>query len=439
MSFIKLTTVAVRYLSEYTTNIGECIKMQNRFIEAVSVEELREKINYATNLSESFTDVDKNELLKLSEDPTLPMRYTVAENASYAQYHETLRKGSITGASESEQHIAKIYFAALALPLLSADVRKITIDRVIYNREKCRLTLLFSVSDRAAFYLSKILPITAITELDFSDNQIGNDGAKALSRVQTLTSLNLSMNQVRFEGVKALAENTSLLDLNLSDNQLDDDCAAVLAENKTLTSLDLSNNNIGNAGAKSLAKNTKIQTLRLSSNPSLRDEGAVAFKSNQSLTYLDLSRCAVGDATAIALAANNKIKYLDLSINGLIGPEGAKALAPKKELTALAINACIIGPEGAKALASNPRIESLRADQNSLEVEGERALAETNPTTRYNLGVSVGVKPEFPSLLRLCGFFVKSHPALSDGTSIAPEFESIVSEKLKKQLSKPKI
>ncbi|XP_061602847.1 dynein regulatory complex subunit 5 [Cololabis saira] len=122
------------------------------------------------------------------------------------------------------------------------------------------------IGDSGAKAISKLLPRSKLETLKMWNNQIGSSGAKAIARAlsksSTLLSLNLRLNRVMDEGGlalgKALLTNTSLCHLDLGGNNVTGLTAfalsEVLVENKTLRKLNLSCNVLGEVGGKALAE-----------------------------------------------------------------------------------------------------------------------------------------------------------------------------------------
>ena len=226
--------------------------------------------------------------------------------------------------------------------------------------------------------LSKALSVnSSLTNLDLSDNTVGDSGAVSLSQAlavnSSLTNLDLTRNSIRDFGAaslsQALSVNSSLTNLDLSGNDIGYAGAAslsqALAVNSSLTHLNLRGNCIGFSGAaslsQSLAVNSSLTNLYLGWN-NIGDSGAVslsqALADNSTLTNLDLSVNSIGDSGAVslsqALAANSTLTNLDLSINS-IGDSGAvslsQALAVNSTLTNLDLTTNVsIGVSGATAL-----------------------------------------------------------------------------------------
>jgi len=162
----------------------------------------------------------------------------------------------------------------------------------------------------------------AFTQLNLSDNKIGDEGARFLaeglkgsSTIKQLLLPRTDMKPGAFKHLGALlAENSSIEEAVLSGNTADpigmqDGFAAGLAKNKTLRSLYLSACRIQDAGCEELCKDA------LKVHPKLE---------HCSLLYNRLQAPSVKFINDV-LAVNKALRYLDLSGNSL-GPEGAQAL-----------------------------------------------------------------------------------------------------------------
>ena len=144
--------------------------------------------------------------------------------------------------------------------------------------------------------LCEVLPrFAALRTLDLSKNEIGPEGAKAItetlkSGTAVLTSVDLRVNSIGDDGAKAIAEalkvNVVLTKLSLYHNSIGDDGAKAIAEalkvNAVLTSVDLRFNSIGDDGAKAIAKALKVNAvltkLDLEFNNSMGDAGEKAVR-----------------------------------------------------------------------------------------------------------------------------------------------------------------
>ena len=226
--------------------------------------------------------------------------------------------------------------------------------------------------------LSEVLAVNStLTNLDLSENSLGDEGATSLSQAlkvnSTLTNLDLRGNSIGAEGATSLAQalkvNSTLTTLDLGWNSIGAEGATSIAQalkvNSTLTNLDLGSNRIGAEGATSLSQaltvNSTLTNLDLTGNR-IVDEGATslsqALKVNFTLTNLDLTGNSIGDegATSLsqALKVNSTLTNLDLRENS-IGAEGAtslsQALKVNSTLTNLHLRWNSVGDEGATSFS----------------------------------------------------------------------------------------
>jgi internalin A len=160
----------------------------------------------------------------------------------------------------------------------------------------------------------RLSPLTQLTSLVLSGNEIGDAGAASLAALTQLTSLDLTANQIGAAGAASLAALTKLTSLDLGDNEIGAAGAASLAALTRLTSLDLTANQIGAAGAASLAALTKLTSLNLGGNK-IGAAGAASLAALIQLTSLDLWINEIGDAGAASLAALTQLTSLNLRQN----------------------------------------------------------------------------------------------------------------------------
>ncbi|KAK3254364.1 hypothetical protein CYMTET_36420 [Cymbomonas tetramitiformis] len=261
----------------------------------------------------------------------------------------------------------------------------------------------------------------SLDTLDLQDNEIGEEGAKALAVALSLNdkgvfngslnTLNLNNNDIRDKGAKALVaaltpnaegvfngslnsititkgvelpigalRRNELTELNFSRKGLGPEDAiilgAVLVFNTSLNTLDLDDNKIGAEGAKALAAaltpneqgvfNTSLNSITITKGVEL-PIGALRRNELTKLNFSrkNFSRKGLGPEDAIILGAvlvsNGSLNTLYLDDNE-IGDEGAKALA-----VALTPNA-----EG----VFNTSLNTLSVWQNAVQLEGARALVD---------------------------------------------------------------
>ena len=203
-----------------------------------------------------------------------------------------------------------------------------------------------------------------ITKLNLYDNQIGPEGAIAISEAlkdnKVITTLNLRNNQIGDEGAKAIAgflkDNKAITVVSLSDNQIGDEGAKSIAKalkDKAITILYLGHNQIGDEGAKEIAEalkdNKTITGLFLSDNK-IGDEGSnaisAALKDNKTITglFLDNNKISHEGKKALAevLKDNKDIQIFGLKINQVIDNQKAKLTsADIREINQLWANSII--------------------------------------------------------------------------------------------------
>jgi Leucine Rich repeat len=220
-----------------------------------------------------------------------------------------------------------------------------------------------------------------LTELDFSEDRIGDAGVSALAEAlkvnNALTTLNISDNSIGVDDASALAEalkvNNALTTLDISDNSIGVDDARALAEalkvNKMLTTLDVDNNSIGEAGASALAEALKVNKTLTKLNVgynSISDAGARALAEalmvNKTLTKLNVGGNSIGASGALALAEALKVNNTRTMLNvwrNSIGGAGANILAEalkvNKTLTALNVGGNSISEAGFAVLLASAR------------------------------------------------------------------------------------
>ena len=253
----------------------------------------------------------------------------------------------------------------------------------------------FKLSAIETGLVGKLQSLTGLTSLDLSDNQIGDQGAKAIAASLTgLTSLNLTHNRIGTSGAKAIAASlTGLTSLSLESNDIGPEAAESIAANLVrLTSLDLRSTEIGIIGTKAIAASLiGLTSLNLMEN-FVDDEGAKAIAASlRGLTSLNLIYTGIGlKGTEAITASLTGLTSLDLSVNK-IGDEGAKMIAASLvDLVSLDLIHCGICVLGAKALANSlTSLTSLDLRDNRIGNLGAQAIAASlKRLNSLNLGLN---------------------------------------------------
>ncbi|XP_067882390.1 NACHT, LRR and PYD domains-containing protein 3-like isoform X2 [Heterodontus francisci] len=275
-----------------------------------------------------------------------------------------------------------------------------------------------NLGDSGVKLLSEALrnPDCKIQDLGLGGNNLTDscieDLASALSTNRSLTDLDLSDNNLGDSGVKLRSEalrNTDckIQKLWLGGNNLSDSCiedlASALSTNRSLTDLDLSGNNLGDSGVKLLSEalknpDCKIQELWLVGNnltTSCIDDLASALSTNRSLTDLNLNYNELGDSGVKLLseALRNpdcKIQKLWLVGNNLTDScieDLASTLSTNRSLTDLDLSYNKLGDSGVKLLSEalrNPdcKIQKLELENNNLTASCIEVLASAVSTNR---------------------------------------------------------
>jgi Ran GTPase-activating protein (RanGAP) involved in mRNA processing and transport len=234
----------------------------------------------------------------------------------------------------------------------------------------------------------------SLTQLNVSSNTHSTDEAAhiaALARaLPALTSLNISYNSVGAETAatvlaEAITLTTALTRLDVSYCQIGDDGATAigqaLAKNGTIAQLNLRGNSIKWKGAEAIAAavrtNIVLERLNMGSN-NLTDRGvqalAEAIVANSTITDLRIADCGLGSGLIVAdmLRANRSLTYLNVA-NNKLGPAGfeqiMEALEGNRTLTRLnAANTAIHDLLAVKDAIEATRLRRLDIDQNGFGI-----------------------------------------------------------------------
>ena len=169
-----------------------------------------------------------------------------------------------------------------------------------------------------------------IQKLKLTDQNITDEGAIALSEVDSLTELDLTYNYILTAGVVSLL-NANLIRLSLERNNLYgmvnhphfSTFITAISTNQTLTEINLNGTKItNNPVAQILTNNTSIKILNLGRNhPYI--EGLRPITDNNTLQYLDLSKCKLRDEAAEIISKNSSLLTLIVNISNITNKGGA--------------------------------------------------------------------------------------------------------------------
>ncbi|XP_072890975.1 NACHT, LRR and PYD domains-containing protein 12-like isoform X2 [Hemitrygon akajei] len=337
------------------------------------------------------------------------------------------------------------------------DSRVKLVSAALWNPEckiqKLRLGYVGLTDSGAEDLASALSTNTSLTELDLSNNKLGDSGVKlvsvalrnpeckiqrlrlwdvgltdsgaedlasALSTKSSLTELDLSYNKLGDSGVKLVSvalrnpeckiQKLELYNVGLTDSGAED-LVSALSTNPSLTELYLSNNDLGDSGVKLVSAalrnpECKIQKLWLNS-VGLTDSGAEDLASvlstNPSLTELDLSYNKLGDSGVklVSVALRNpecKIQKLELYNVGLTdsGAEDlVSALSTNPSLTELYLSNNDLGDSGVKLVSAalrNPecKIQKLWLRDVGLTDSGAEDLVSALSTKPSLTGLNLG-------------------------------------------------
>eukprot|EP01125_Pyxidicula_operculata_P016970 TRINITY_DN5906_c0_g1_i2.p1 TRINITY_DN5906_c0_g1~~TRINITY_DN5906_c0_g1_i2.p1 ORF type:complete len:547 (+),score=70.42 TRINITY_DN5906_c0_g1_i2:1459-3099(+) len=250
-----------------------------------------------------------------------------------------------------------------------------TLTELAFNKSGITPELAVLMSDH-------ITNLCALKKFEILDNEIGDDGAAALSNILSLTSLvelNFNKNLIGLLGIEAISShlknNSTLTQLSLGSNDIDDDSMLHL-------------------GSAISHPKCNLQTLHIFWNEFDLD-GVMWFckylETNTSLKKLDLYHnridCVASRYIGMALAHNTTLTELDL-LSNQIGPDGIKhigeGLKKNTVLTNLDLGSNLIGCDGsvhlADSIAKNSGLKTLYLDNNAITSQGTKLICEALKT-----------------------------------------------------------
>ncbi|XP_062319080.1 NACHT, LRR and PYD domains-containing protein 12-like isoform X3 [Osmerus eperlanus] len=380
-----------------------------RFLLGLSMEsnqtDLRGLLTQTSNKTESHEETVKYIKEKIREESSPERCMNLFHCLNELNDHSLVEEIQqyLSSGSLSSEELSSTQRSALFFVLLTSEKKMDVFDLKIYSRSEEGLLRLLPVvkdsktallndcnlSERCCEALASALPSSELTELDLSNNNLGDSGMKLLSAglgnpLCKLETLRLSGCLVTEEGCASLASALRsnpfhLRELDLSYNHPGEKGSKLLSAGLEdphcrLEKLKLSGCHITEEGCASLSSALKstsfLRQLELSNND-LKDAGMKLLSAGLGnplckLETLRLSGCHITEEGCASLGSVLKstsfLRQLDLSNNDL-KDAGMKLLSaglgnPLCKLETLRLSGCLVTEEGcaslASALRSNP-------------------------------------------------------------------------------------
>lgn len=241
----------------------------------------------------------------------------------------------------------------------------------------------------------------SLQALVLDKNQLGDQGAHALSRLTALTLLKLDFCGIGAKGVAALTALTSLLELNLGGftyGHFPWGCAHAVAQLPTLRRLCMRNYYVGESDAAALTSLTALTWLDLAGDGDIGDAGAAALAHLTALRGLNLDYCGVTSEGGAALAALTQLEQLNL-VDEELEDGGVALLTALTGLTSLSLQfEEQEGDESMRAVGGLTRLRSLALISANAKAVSE--LASLRSLTRLSLDGS-GMEAEMQAVAQL--------------------------------------
>ncbi|XP_062307507.1 NLR family CARD domain-containing protein 3-like isoform X2 [Osmerus eperlanus] len=315
-----------------------------RFFLGLSMEsnqsDLQGLLTHTRSITQSHEETVKYIKKKIRENPSPERCMNLFHCLNELNDHSLVEEIQqyLSSGSLSSEELSSTQMSALFFVLLTSEEKMDVFDLKIYFRSEEGLLRLLPVvkdsktallndcnlSERCCEALASALPSSELTELDLSNNNLGDSGMKLLSA--GLGNPLCKLEKLRLSGCHITEEGCASL-------------GSVLKSTSFLRQLDLSNNDLKDAGMKLLSAGLgnplcKLETLRLSG-CHITEEGCAslssALKSTSFLRQLDLSNNDLKDAGMKLLSAglgNPLCKLETLRLSGcLVTEEGCASLA----------------------------------------------------------------------------------------------------------------
>ncbi|XP_067084502.1 NACHT, LRR and PYD domains-containing protein 12-like isoform X1 [Osmerus mordax] len=389
--------------------------------------DLRGLLTQKSNKTESHEEIVKYIKKKIRVDPSPERCMNLFHCLNELNDHSLVEEIQqyLSSGSLSSEELSSTQRSALFFVLLTSEEKMDVFDLKIYSRSEEGLLRLLPVikdsktallndcdlSERCCEALASALPSSELTELDLSNNNLGDSGMKLLSAglgnpLCKLETLRLSCCGVTEEGCASLASSlrsnpSTLRELDLRNNDLQIPEMQLLSDLQwnplcKLETLRVSSCNITEEACASLAsalksKPSSPRELDLS-NKDLRESdmkllSAVLRSPLWNLETLRLSGCHITEEGCASLSSVLKstsfLRQLDLSNNDL-KDAGMKLLSaglgnPLCKLETLRLSGCHITEEGcaslSSALKSTSFLRQLDLSNNDLKDAGMKLLS----------------------------------------------------------------
>ncbi|XP_062307505.1 NACHT, LRR and PYD domains-containing protein 12-like isoform X1 [Osmerus eperlanus] len=388
-----------------------------RFFLGLSMEsnqsDLQGLLTHTRSITQSHEETVKYIKKKIRENPSPERCMNLFHCLNELNDHSLVEEIQqyLSSGSLSSEELSSTQMSALFFVLLTSEEKMDVFDLKIYFRSEEGLLRLLPVvkdsktallndcnlSERCCEALASALPSSELTELDLSNNNLGDSGMKLLSA--GLGNPLCKLEKLRLSGCHITEEGCASL-------------GSVLKSTSFLRQLDLSNNDLKDAGMKLLSAGLgnplcKLETLRLSG-CHITEEGCAslssALKSTSFLRQLDLSNNDLKDAGMKLLSAGLgnplcKLETLRLSVCH-ITEEGCASLGSVLKSTSflrqLDLSNNDLKDAGMNLLSAglgNPlcKLETLRLSGCHIAEEGCASLAsalKTNPSLLRDLDLS---------------------------------------------------